>query len=226
MESPSEHPEFNEVPRSHFLQRDSPVQKDRRNLPHWRLSGVFNYITWRLHDSLPQEKLNAWRTEKHAWLMKHPKPWDARTTAQYRELFPRRLDQWLDAGFGECYLRTPECAQIVANAFHYFDGDRYDLASYIVMPNHVHALFLLRDGVELEDVTGSIKSFTANEVNKLLGRRGHLWQQEGFDHLIRGVPHLVKCLSYIRQNPVEAHLKPGEFIHYEAPGFDDLYDQM
>lgn len=215
-----------EILHSPFLERDSPVRKDRRNLPHWRLSGVFNYITWRLYDSLPQEKLNAWRTEKQAWLMQHPKPWDAQTASTYRDMFPRRLDQWLDAGYGECHLRRPECGQIVANAFHYFDGDRYDLASYVVMPNHVHALFLLRGGIELRSVTESIKSYTANEINKVLNRRGHFWQQEGFDHLIRGVPQLARCLSYIRQNPVEAHLKQGEFIHFEAPSFDDLFDQM
>lgn len=222
MESQSEHPEDNEDPHSHFLQRDSPVQKDRRNLPHWRLSGVFNYITWRLYDSLPQEKLNVWRTEKHAWLMKHPKPWDARTTVQYRELFPKRLDTWLDAGYGECYLRRFECAQIVANAFHFFDGDRYDLASYVVMPNHVHALFLLHDGRELRSVTESIKSYTANEINKVLKRRGTLWQHEGFDHLLRGVPQLEGCLAYIRRNPEDAFLKQGEYILYEAAGFRDF----
>ena len=222
MEEPTEHPE-DEIPRSPFLERGAPVRKDRRHLPHWRLKGTFNYITWRLFDSLPQEKLKAWYAEKHAWLSEHPKPWDARTTANYRDLFPKRLEAWLDAGYGACYLRKPECGRIVANAFHHFDGDRYDLASYVVMPNHVHALFLLRGATKLEDVTQSIKSYTANEINKTLGRRGSLWQQEGFDHLLRGVPQLEGCATYIRRNPEDANLKPGEFIHYEAPGFRD-YD--
>ncbi len=222
MESSSENEELNEVPHSHFLQRDSPGQSDRRNLPHWRLSGVFNYVTWRLFDSLPQEKLNAWRTEKHAWLVQHPKPWNASTASQYRDLFPKRLDGWLDAGYGGCHLRRAECAQIVSNALHFFDGIRYDLASYVVMPNHVHALFLLRDGMALERVTRSIKGFTAREINKVLGRSGTLWQHEGFDHLLRGVQQLEGCLTYIRRNPEDAALRAGEFIHYESPGFKDF----
>lgn len=210
------------IPHSPFLERDSPVRKDRRHLPHWRLSGSFNYVTWRLCDSMPQEKLKAWHAEKHAWLKEHPKPWGARTAAEYRDHFPRQLEAWLDAGYGSCCLRDPECGQIVANAFHYFDGERYGLASFVVMPNHVHALFQLCGGWELEDVNHSLKSYTANEINKVLGRRGSLWQPEGFDHLLRGVPQLDRCLSYIRRNPESAHLKPGEYIHYEAPGFDEL----
>jgi REP element-mobilizing transposase RayT len=220
LEVSSENP-GDELPHSHFLERDSPVRKDRRHLPHWRLTGVFNYITWRLYDSLPQEKLMAWRTEKHAWLIEHPKPWDARTTAEYRELFPKRLDAWLDAGYGSCYLRRPECGAVVANAFHYYDGDRYNLASYVVMPNHVHALFCLRGETELESVTHSIKSYTSNQIKKLIGRRGQFWQHEGFDHLLRGAEQLNGCMAYIRRNPEDAGLKPGEYVFYEAPGFRD-----
>jgi len=206
-----------------FLRRDSPVRKDRRHLPHWRLSGSFNYVTWRLADSLPQEKLKAWAEEKRLWLQKNPKPWDTQTAAEYGERFPKRLETWLDAGYGACFLRKPECGHIVANAFHYFDGERYDLASFVIMPNHVHALYQLRNGWEIEDVSHSLKSYTANEMNKVLGRQGTLWQQEGFDHLLRGVRHLDRCLSYIRNNPALAHLKTGEYIHYEAPGFSELF---
>ncbi|MCF6284220.1 MAG: transposase [Candidatus Hydrogenedentes bacterium] len=207
---------------SPFLEKDSEVRKDRRHLPHWRLGGSFCFLTWRLFDSLPQEKLKAWRAEKQAWLMEHPKPWDTRTTNEYRERFPKRLDAWLDAGYGACYLRDPVCARIVANALHFFDGERYDLASFVVMPNHVHVLMQLRGGTELESLTHSLKSYSAQEINKLLERRGAFWQQEGFDHLLRGIPHLDRCLSYIQQNPEKAHLKPGEYLYYEAPKFRDF----
>jgi len=220
MEKPADNSD-DEPPRSPFLERDSPVRKDRRHLPHWRLRGTFNYVTWRLFDSLPQDKLNVWHAEKRAWLEKHPKPWDAITANEYRVLFPKRLDAWLDAGYGSCYLRRPECGLVVANAFHFYDGDRFDLASFVVMPNHVHALFLLRGETELEDVTHSIKSYTANEINKLVGRRGQLWQHEGFDHLLRGAEQLEGCMTYIRRNPQDARLKPGEYIFYEPPSFRD-----
>jgi len=209
-------------PHSPFLERDSPVRRSRRHLPHWRLSGGFYFVTWRLADSLPQEKLRAWNEEKIVWLREHPKPWDRATAEDYRERFPRRLEAWLDAGHGACHLRNPACNEIVAGAFHHFDGERYVLASYVIMPNHVHALFQLVGGWEIEEVVHSIKSYTANRVNRLLGRSGSLWQREGFDHVLRGIPQLDGCLSYIRNNPRVARLPHGAFRLYEAPGFQDL----
>lgn len=210
------------VPISPFFRHDSPVRKDRRHLPHWRLGGAFFYVTWRLHDSLPAEKLNAWYVERRAWLQEHPGPWDARTASEYRDRFPKQLEAWLDAGYGSCYFRRPACAHVVEGAFHFFDGERYDLASFVIMPNHVHALLQLRDGWKLEQVTHSLKGFSARKINQILNRRGALWQHEGFDHILRGVSQLSRCLSYIRNNPKVANLKSGEYLHFEAPGFDEL----
>ena len=207
---------------SPFLTPGADVRKDARHLPHWRLDGAFYFLTWRLADSLPQEKLRVWKAEREAWLVKHPKPWSADTMLDYRESFPKRLESWLDAGYGACHLRSPRCAEIVADSLHHFDGERYDLASFVIMPNHVHALFQLRNAAALESVTHSWKSYSAKQINKTLGRSGTLWQQESWDHLLRGIPHLDRCLSYIALNPKQAKLPPGEFLYYEAPGFREF----
>lgn len=213
-------------PHSPFLTPGADVHKDARHLPHWRLDGAFYFLTWRLADSLPQEKLRAWETERIAWLAKYPKPWDSRTTEDYRDRFPKRLDTWLDAGYGACHLRRPEYASIVASALKFFDGVRCDLASFVVMPNHVHVLFQLRETHPLEKVAQSWKGFTAREINKQLGRSGQFWQQESWDTLLRGMPHLERCLSYIQQNPSKANLKAGEYVHYEARGFREAIGMM
>lgn len=207
---------------SPFLTPGADVRKDARHLPHWRLDGAFYFVTWRLADSLPQEKLRAWKAERDAWIAEHPRPWGADTTLDYRERFPKRLESWLDAGYGACHLRSPRCAQIVADSLHHFDGDRYDIASFAIMPNHVHVLFQLQDAVALEAVTHSWKSYTAKQINKILGRSGTLWQQESWDHLLRGAPHLDRCLSYIRLNPKQAKLTPGNYLYYEAPDFREI----
>lgn len=202
-----------------FIRPGTEAEKSMRHLPHWQVDGVFCFLTWRLADSLPVGKLNEWRTEREAWLVEHPKPWDKVTTTRYRELFPQRIEAWLDAGHGSCWLRKPACSAVVAGALQFFDGQRYDLAAFVVMPNHVHVLFQLRDGMKLEKVAQSWKGFSAREINKLLGRTGTLWQQESWDTLLRGMAHLERCLSYIRQNPSTAKLKAGEYALYEAPGF-------
>jgi hypothetical protein len=80
-------------------------------------------------------------------------------------------------------------------------------------------LFQLRETHLLEKVAQSWKGFTARQINKSLGRTGRLWQQESLDTLLRGLPHLERCLSYIQQNPSKANLKSGEYVLYEAPGF-------
>lgn len=47
----------------------------RRNLPHWRREGAVYWVTFRLADSLPQNKLAQLRIEKKAWLQENPEPW-------------------------------------------------------------------------------------------------------------------------------------------------------
>ena len=51
-----------------------------------------------------------------------------------------RVDEELDHGRGECHLRDGRIAQVVVNALRHFDGERYRLMSYTVMPNHVHVI--------------------------------------------------------------------------------------
>lgn len=202
-----------------FLVSGVEVEKNARHLPHWHADGVFCFLTWRLADSIPAAKLNEWRAERERWLARHPRPWDADATARYRELFPMRIQNWLDVGYGACWLRDPACATMVSGALHFFDGVRYELAAFVIMPNHVHVLFQLRESHRLEKVTQSSKGYTALELNKLLGRKGTFWQAENWDTLLRGTAHLDRCLSYIHQNPAKANLQAGEYVLYEAPGF-------
>src|SRR4029077_19539033 len=97
-------------------------------------------------------------------------------------------------------------ARIVADAFHHFDGKRYDLDSFVVMPNHVHVLFRLRAGEALEKVVHSWKSFAAKKINRArergrLARTGQVWQEEYSDRMIRNERHLNGVRSYIARNP-------------------------
>ena len=204
-----------------FLQPDSHVDRRSRHLPHWQLDGGFYYVTWRLADALPQSKLQAWMDEKRQWLKEHPPPWTRETYVDYKQRFPTRIDAWLDAGYGSCVLRTPGCRRLVSDALLYFDNDRYDMAAFVVMPNHVHALAQLRGTARIETVTHSWKRYSARQINKRLNRHGSLWQQENWDRILRGVPDLVRCLSYIRRNPELAGLAGNEYTYYESPSLPD-----
>jgi type I restriction enzyme R subunit len=86
----------------------------------------------------------------------HPEPWEEETEAEYHDRFSRQIDEWLDQGSGSCVLKDPATAQIVADALRHFDGKRYELASFVIMPNHVHLLFRPLGGHTLPEIMEGI----------------------------------------------------------------------
>jgi REP element-mobilizing transposase RayT len=170
------------------------------------------FVTWRLGDSLPKAKLDQWKEERTIWLSHHPEPWDEKTETEYHDRFSRQIDEWLDQGSGSCVLKDPANAKVVANALRHFDGNRYEIASFVVMPNHVHVLFRPLGEHALAEILKSWKGFTAREINKRIGKSGALWQDEYWDRLIRNERHFFRVAEYIRQNPVKAKLREGHFI--------------
>jgi putative transposase len=57
-----------------------------------------------------------------------------------------------------------------------------------------------------ETIMHSLKSFTANECNKMLNRTGAFWQDESYDHWVRNEEELLRIIAYVEQNPVKAGL--------------------
>ena len=90
------------------------------------------------------------------------------------------------------------------------------MISAVVMPNHVHALFVQNPEWPLEKLIRSWKGFTARQINALLARSGSLWQRDYFDRLVRDEKHFANCVRYIRWNPEKARLSEGEFVLCES----------
>jgi len=163
----------------------------RGYLPHFDSASLVQMITFRLADALPAHSLATLQQTL-------PGGNEARRR--------RRIEAYLDAGFGSCSLRDPRIARLIEDALVHFDGVRYRLLGWVVMPNHVHVLAELVAGHRLPDIVHSWKSFTAKEANRTLGRNGHFWQEEYFDRYIRDETHLARALDYIHENPVKAGL--------------------
>ncbi len=87
-----------------------------------------------------------------------------------------------------------------------FDGERYHLVAWSIMPNHVHALVETMEGSPLPQVIHSWKSYTAQMANHIIGRSGTFWQREYFDRFIRDDNHYANAVNYIEENPVKAGL--------------------
>jgi REP element-mobilizing transposase RayT len=119
----------------------------------------------------------------------------------------RELEGYLDRGTGDCWLRRPEIAEMVAQALRFFAEARYRLDAWVVMPNHVHAVLWPMPNHTLSRILQSWKRFTAREANQLLGRTGgSFWQPETFDHWIRDDAEHARCCRYVVNNPVKAGL--------------------
>ena len=197
--------------------KSRPASIYTRGLPHWQQDGATYFVTFRLADSLPQDVYRRWDEERMAALreveqaVKLSEPKRDELRDKIEEEYREKLERHLDKGIGTCCLRDPALSQIVENALHHFDGERYLLGSYVIMPNHVHALVRPVMEHKLPDILQSWKSFTAKEANKSLGQSGEFWQAESFDHLVRTGEQLEKFGRYIFENPTKAHLSNGEY---------------
>ena len=101
---------------------------------------------------------------------------------------------------------TEKARGVILDAIRHWHGTRIDLDAAVVMPNHVHLLFRVAPGSSLAQVLHSIKSYSANRINKLLRRSGTLWMDESFDHIVRDGPGYEEKMGYILFNPVKAGL--------------------
>jgi REP-associated tyrosine transposase len=98
-------------------------------------------------------------------------------------------------------------AQCVADALRYGEGTLglYKLRAWVLMVNHVH--ILIYPEARLSRITKSIKNFSARQANAILGQTGQpFWQDESYDHWVRGPEELEKIVQYIEENPVAAGL--------------------
>ena len=130
----------------------------------------------------------------------------ARELEQVEDSLRWRIEAYLDRGCGACHLSDIRIANLVQNALLHFDGDRYRLFAWVLMPNHVHMLAAPCYANSLSDIMHSIKSYTAQEANKILEGKGRFWFEDYFDRYIRNAKHFENAVSYIESNPVRAGL--------------------
>jgi REP element-mobilizing transposase RayT len=107
---------------------------------------------------------------------------------------------------GSCILARGDIAAEVQKSLLHFDGQRYQLVAWCVMPNHFHVAYTTLGEHDPDEIHHSWKSYTANRINKLVGREGTLWERESFDRMIRSIEHFEAFVRYIEYNPVEDKL--------------------
>jgi len=153
----------------------------RGYLPHFDHEGLVQLVTFRLADALPRSVVTA-------------------------GLDIEQLDAELDRGHGACLLGREDIAGIVRDVVHHFDGERYWLGPWVIMPNHVHVLIRPMRGYGLGAILHSWKSFSAKRIRSVIGGSGSIWQREYFDRFVRDRTHFEIAVGYVHQNPVAAGL--------------------
>ena len=169
----------------------------RGYLPHFDGTETTQFITFRLADSLPRHVIEHWQQE----LQQQNLP-----DAERQLLLQKRIEHHLDQGTGACYLREQQIAEMIERALYFFDGERYRLLAWVLMPNHVHLLLTPFATHSLTEIMRSLKSYTAHRANKLLNRTGKFWFEDYFDRYIRDGRHYRAVVRYIEHNPVKAGL--------------------
>jgi putative transposase len=197
--------------------------------PHWSQAGAVVFITFRTHDSIPREVLSRWEREKREWLQVRgwtanghwsaivPQLSEQDRAAFYKE-FNRCRETYLDTCQGRCLLQRPELARIVADALLHFDGQRYRLGDFIVMPNHVHLLAAFPTEEAMKEQCDSWLHYSAFRIHQAIEEKGRFWQQEPFDHLVRSPQQYEYLRNYIEENPRRAGLKRGEYLYRRYEG--------
>jgi putative DNA methylase len=180
-------------------------------LPHRDAPGLTQFVTFRLADAFPAELRSEWEA-----LLKIEDDRKRRI----------ELEAYLDQGRGECHLRHPDVAGLVENSLLFRHDVQYELHAWVVMPNHVHLLFLVQD-VPMAQLIDTWKGFTAKQANKLLGRKGRFWQDGYWDTYMRDAEHEKRTRRYIENNPTKAKLvaSPMEWP-FSSARFRDGYERL
>jgi len=196
----------------------------RHTLPHFQKQGQAYFVTWSLKDAIPHKvvykaarKLNLLRLQIKT-LEQLPSEFMALARAkkeyfQYRKKYIQAYAEILDNCKSPAInLSDPEIVEILVSTLQFWHGRKINNFAFTVMPNHVHWVFELyprnQDGnpLYLQDLMQSVKRFSSNRINKVLGRTGPLWQKESFDTTIRNYRHLQCAIRYTLNNPVKAGL--------------------
>jgi REP element-mobilizing transposase RayT len=186
----------------------------RGYLPHFDGRAIPQFVTLRLFDSVPNAVLQRWMGEL-----------DITNSRSAQITLQTRIEKYLDQGYGEALMKLHRVAEMVQSQLLYYDGQRYRLASWVVMPNHIHLLMTRFESIELADIMQSFKSLTSHKANKILRRKGQFWMQDYFDRYIRNAEHFDTTVHYIENNPVKARLckhpqgwpfSSAWFRHHEA----------
>ena len=205
---------------------------ERGYLPHCDFPNLVQFVTFRLADSMP---------------VSHRGEWEHLLKVDDVHMRRTKLEEYLDRGVGECWLRDARIARTAEDSLLHFHNDRFELLAWCVMPNHVHVLVDVRM-TPMGKMVQSWKRFIATQAETILterrsptrlaveptrnepARRAALrlkWQREYWDTFMRGDEQERTAIRYIENNPVKAKLcRTAEEWSFSSAGFRDEFQRL
>jgi REP element-mobilizing transposase RayT len=143
------------------------------------------------------------------------RPMAKRTPAEYRRNLPHLQAEGKTYAITFCtkdrWVLPEEVLDRVLQHCLHDHGVKLHMHAAVVMPDHVH--LLLTPGTDLEgntyglsEIMSGIKGASAHSINRMLKRKGPVWQDESFDHILRSDERIEARVEYLSQNPVRKGL--------------------
>jgi REP element-mobilizing transposase RayT len=188
--------------------------RNRGRLPHWEKEEGLYFITFHVADSLPKPVLI--KIDERRRILETARQENAHLLPAQKEILAAysraRIEEYIDSGAGSCPFADQRIAGMMAAALRFWEGKRYRLLAWCVMPNHVHVVVRLFPGHELAKVVKAWKNFSAKAANHALVQKSRFWQREYYDRLLRNSDELARAVRYTLENPAKAGLKNWPWV--------------
>lgn len=204
---------FNNPDGEEFFNPHDDTETTYHWLPHISQKEKIYFVTFRLNDSLPKyvlEELDRFRNE---FKKVHEQSWTESHSRMLRKMMSRNIEKYLNNGYGSCILGKASVRRHLITAIGSGDGKLYKTGPYVIMPNHVHILFLLLGNHTLEQAMRNIRQRSTYYINRELEMTGKIWMGDYFDTIIRNDIHLKAAEYYIKNNP--RNLSPNNYYLYQ-----------
>ena len=109
-------------------------------------------------------------------------------------------------------LANCEVAQSIVDMMKEGHGDKYNLHTYCIMPNHIHIIVEPLNFHELSKIMIFWRGYSGHKINKLLGRTGPVWARDYFNHIIRSQESYANQVMYVKNNPIAAGLQNWPWV--------------
>ena len=108
---------------------------------------------------------------------------------------------------GRRLLQSERNAGLLIDVLRSLVAERaFKLHDFVVMPDHLHLLFTIGDGMTVEKAMQLVKGRFSFRLGKEFDFKGEVWQKGFSEEQVLGDTSFQACRAYIANNPVKAGL--------------------